>query len=110
MGIKRKLATIASAVVLGASVLLASAPQASALSSGEMTQACRVQYGSAGWEAYLYYPSQGVYGWKCYYNNAPWAVWYNERKDLSVQNYCSKVYGVNAHFSNQGDPYSWYCS
>ena len=110
MNIKRKLASIATAAAVAIGVSLAVPASASALSDGAMTQACRIQYGAAGWTAHYYYEDQGVGGWRCFYNNAPWAVWYNERKGLSVQGYCYSIYGNNAHYSNWNDRYSWYCA
>ncbi|MBF4461765.1 MULTISPECIES: hypothetical protein [unclassified Rathayibacter] len=107
---RRKILAAAVGGLLAVGGVLGFAAPASALSSGEMTQACRLQYQTAGWEAYLYYPDQGVYGWRCFYNNAPWAKDRNERKNLSVQNWCSRQYGQNAYFSNQSNAYSWYCA
>lgn len=106
---KRLVAFIVGAAIAGTGVLTSASP-ASALSSLEMTQACKLQHGQEGWTAHLYYPNQGVYGWRCYYNNAPWAVSLNERRNLSVQNWCSRIYAQNAYFRNQSDAYSWYCA
>jgi len=107
---RRYIAVTLVGVTVAALATFGIAAPASALSAGEMSQACKLQYGQAGWEANLYYPNQGVYGWRCYYNNAPWAKDYNERRDLSVQNWCSRQYGQNARFSNQSNAYSWYCA
>ncbi|WP_395639040.1 hypothetical protein [Pseudolysinimonas sp.] len=106
---KRTLSGSVIAVALGIGAVLGIAAPASAFSQLEMTQACRVQYGQLGWEAQLTYPNQGVYGWRCFYNNAPWASWYNEKKSLNVQLYCNAVYGGTARFSSQSNAYSWYC-
>lgn len=85
-------ALIAVMVGVGASVSMA-AP-AMAFSQLEMSQACRLANGNqAGWEAQLTYPDQGVYGWRCFYNNAPWAYWYNTKYGLNVQILCDQIYG-----------------
>ena len=106
---RKKVAGGLLAVGLAVGAVLGTAAPAMAFSQFEMTQACRVQYGQAGWEAQLTYPNQGVYGWRCFYNNAPWAYLYNEKKSLNVQLYCNAVYGGTARFSSQSNAYSWYC-
>lgn len=116
MGMKQRVAVGVAAIALAIGGTLAVASPAMALSSGELTQACRTQaHGTnhdfqAGWTAHLYYPSQGVYGWKCYYNDGwPWAI-NGTKYNLSVQGWCDREYGNDAHFSNQSDAYSWYCA
>jgi hypothetical protein len=107
--LKSKLTGGLLAVGIGLGFAVGGATPAMAFSQVEMTEACRTQYQAWGWEAQLTYPNQGVYGWRCFYNNAPWAYWYNEKKSLNVQIYCNAVYGGTARFTSQSNAYSWYC-
>lgn len=102
------------AVGLTLGLTVGGAAPAMAFSDLEMSQACRLanyghDAGAAGWTAQLTYPSQGVYGWRCFYNNAPWAHWHNEKFSLNVQLLCNSVFGGSAKFTSQSDAYSWYC-
>jgi hypothetical protein len=97
----------AGALALGLSV--ATAPSASAFSTIEIHQACRFgnfghDRGSILWSAELTYPSQGVYGWRCYFDNGL----YSSRCSMKVQLICDNIYGGRALFTRQSDAYSWY--
>lgn len=98
--LKKKVAAVGAALVFSIVATATSASSASAASptfqGGDMDQACRlatypasegVQHSNL-WTAYLMYPSQGVYGWRCYYNNAPWAYAYSNKYPLYVQVLC----------------------
>ena len=112
--IKKKVTGVAMAIGLGLGMTVATVSPAQAFSTVEMHQACRLanyghDKGSILWTAQLTYPEQGVYGWRCYFDNAPWASWYNTKYSLNVQLICNAVYGGTARFTSQSNAYSWYC-
>ncbi|NCU29744.1 hypothetical protein EOL73_03210 [Candidatus Saccharibacteria bacterium] len=108
--LKKKAAAIGAAALISIGLTTAAAPPANAFSTIEMHQACRFDnfghnQGSWLWSAELTYPSQGVYGWRCYYDNGlP-----SPRYSMKVQLICDNIYGGSARFTNQSDAYSWYC-
>jgi len=113
--IKKKIVVCLVAVGMMFGLSVVTAAPAMAFSGGEMSQACRLadyghDKGGAGWTAQLTYPNQGVYGWRCYYNNAQWAYWYNTKFSLDVQLLCTHIYGGSANFTSQSNANSWYCS
>jgi uncharacterized membrane protein len=72
------------------------------LDKGDFTQACKTQYGQAGWVAHLM--GSTAYDWKCVYNNN-----FSNQKSVSVNQYCMQIWGVWAAAPVVSDPYSWKC-
>lgn len=112
--LKKKAAALGAVAAISLGLVATTVAPAQAFSTIEMHQACRLanyghDQGSILWSAQLTYPDQGVYGWRCYFDNAPWASWYNQKYSLNVQLICNAIYGGTARFSNQSDAYSWYC-
>lgn len=110
MNLKKKVAVVGAASILALSMSTAVAPTANAFSTIEMHQACRFDnfghdQGSILWSAELTYPNQGVYGWRCYFDNGK----YSPRYSMKVQLICDNIYGGRALFTKQSDAYSWYC-
>lgn len=114
---KNKRAVVGAVMALGVGLGLTvtTVVPAQAFTAVEMHQACRFadyghDQGSILWSAQLTYPDQGIYGWRCFYDNAPWASWYNTKYSLNVQLLCDRIYGGTASHGTVSDPYSWYCS
>lgn len=103
MSLKKKLATAAAAgaVIIG-SLLAAPAAHAtsnpSKLDQGDLSIACKIQYGQNGWIAQQLYG--GVYGWRCVYNNNA-----STQRNVDVNNYCMTYFGTWATAS----PGYWKC-
>ncbi len=105
---------IGAAAVLSLGLSTAAAAPANAFSTIEMHQACRLDnfghhQGSILWTAQLTYPSQGVYEWRCYFDDSPTAWSTAPKYGMKVQLICDYIYGGSARFTNQSDAYSWYC-
>lgn len=108
--LKKKAAALGAAVAISLGLVMASVAPAQAFSTIEMHQACRLDnfghhQGSILWSAELTYPSQGVYGWRCYFDNGQPSARYS----MKVQLICDAIYGGSARFTKQSDAYSWYC-
>lgn len=102
--LKRTLAAgvVSAALVLGG--IFATAAPASAMADWEMHQVCKNNHG-AMWTAFLMYPSQGAYGWRCIVANTPTS------KSLDIAKYCRDWgFGSGARTNNPSDPNSWYCA
>lgn len=97
----RKRATLALVALVTLVVGLVATPVQATGTGVDMTQACRLQYGPT-YEARLFYPAQGAYGWKC--TIPP----FNIKKDVDVNNYCDVYHGVWSH--NHGGAYTWHCN
>ena len=103
--ISRTLAVGMSSLLLAGGAAFVAAPAAQASESVDMNLACQITMGTDSWRAYLY-DSSNVYGWRCRNGAFPYQSGYG----ASVQSFCSVIYGLNAHYSNYYNPYSWYCS
>lgn len=85
--LKRKLAPALAAGALAVGGLFAAVPAAhatgnpSALDQGDLSLACKIQYGQSGWNAQLY--GSTAYSWKCVSAAHP-----GEKRDVSVNTYC----------------------
>lgn len=70
----------------------------------EYTQVCENNYGY-GWSAWLMYPNQGAFGWRCIVSNTP------NIRNLDIAKYCRDWgFGTTAKTDNTSDAYSWYCA
>ena len=107
MSLKRKLApALAAGAIVLAGLFAAPAAHAtgnpSALDRGDLSIACKLQYGQSGWTAQLF--GNNAYSWKCVSPAYP-----GQRRDVSVNNYCMSIWGVWATTTNPNSPYSWKC-
>ena len=92
MSLKKKIMTAGAvgAMVFG-SLIAAPATYAtgnpSKLDRGDLSLACKTQYGQNGWIAQQLY--SGVYGWRCVYNNNV-----STQRSVNVNNYCMTYFGT----------------
>lgn len=101
---KRKLLVGVAAVALALGGVVTTAVPASAMPAWEMHQVCKNNHG-AMWTAFLAYPSQGAYGWRCMVANT------SPTKGLDIAKYCRDWgFGTTAKTDNPSDAYSWYCA
>ena len=98
---KRIITTTLAAFLTLVGGLVAASPAHATGPGVDMTQACRLEHGPT-WEAKLFYPSQGAYGWKCHIPP------FSGTKDVNVNLYCDTYYGVWSH--NHGGAYTWHCT
>jgi len=93
MTLKKKFASAVAvgAIVMGALLAVPVAANAtgnpSRLDQGDLTIACKIQYGQNGWAAKQLY--SGVYGWRCVYNNNN-----STARSVDVNNYCMTYFGT----------------
>ncbi|HEX6258317.1 MAG TPA: hypothetical protein VFZ48_02480 [Candidatus Saccharimonadales bacterium] len=107
MGLKQRVASVlATGAIFVGAMLAAPAAQATGdpnrLDRGDLSLACKLQYGQQGWAAQL--TGSGAYGWKCVYVSN-----YNDQRHVDVNNYCMHYWGVWSQATNPNDPYSWRC-
>ena len=108
MGLRKKLASTLAVGVIVLSGLFMMAPAAQAtgnpnqLDRGDLTGQCRDQYGQQGWTAELY--GSTAYSWKCVYLGNV-----SDKRNVDINAYCQRVYGVYAQTTNPNSPYAWRC-
>ena len=108
MTLKKRIASILTvgAITIGATLAAPVAANAtgnpSKLDQGDLSLACKLQYGQSGWNAQLY--GNTAYSWKCVS-----AAYPGQKRDVSVNNYCQSIWGVWAMTTNPNSPYSWKC-
>jgi hypothetical protein len=93
MTLKKRIAStlavgaIAIGAMLAAPVAANATANPSRLDQGDLSLACKLQYGQNGWIAQQLYG--GVYGWRCVYNNQA-----NTQRSVDVNNYCMTYFGT----------------
>lgn len=108
MGLKKKIASALAAGVITFSGMMLASPAAQAtgnpasLDRGDLSLACKLQYGQSGWAAQLM--GNTAYSWRCVYLSN-----YNDQRSVDVNNYCQHYWSVWAIATNANDPYSWKC-
>lgn len=100
MRTRKRIATLLVPLVVGLVALFPASPAVATGDGVDMTQACRLEHGPT-WQAKLFYPSQGAYGWRCHIPP------FSGTKGVNVNLYCDTYYGVWSH--NHGGAYTWHC-